>query len=101
MKESIARPGQTVAIVGAGGGLSPLACQYTKAMALPVIAINVGEKKKMCLEQLGASKLPRSEYLQPLGTVVAIGLPAGVFLKGPVFETPIRMETIKGSYVGN
>jgi len=32
---------------------------------------------------------------------VAIGLPAGAYLKAPVFETVINMKTIKGSYVGN
>lgn len=56
LKESGARPGQTVAIVGAGGGLGSLAQQYAVAMGLRVIAIDSGEeKKKMCLEQLGAS----------------------------------------------
>lgn len=55
LKESGARPGETVAIVGAGGGLGSLACQYAKAMGLQVIAIDAGdEKKKMCME-LGAS----------------------------------------------
>ena len=32
LKESGVRPGQTVAIVGAGGGLGSLAQQYAKAM---------------------------------------------------------------------
>ncbi len=55
LKESGARPGQTVAIVGAGGGLGSIACQYAKAMGLKVIAIDSGEeKKKMCMEKLGA-----------------------------------------------
>ncbi len=55
LKESGARPGETVAIVGAGGGLGSLACQYAKAMGLQVIAIDSGDKKKkMCME-LGAS----------------------------------------------
>lgn len=55
LKESGARPGQTVAIVGAGGGLGSLAQQYAKAMGLRTIAIDSGEeKKKMCLEQLGS-----------------------------------------------
>ncbi|RHZ73298.1 hypothetical protein CDV55_101870 [Aspergillus turcosus] len=54
LKESGTRPGQTVAIVGAGGGLGSLAQQYAKAMGLRVIAIDSGdEKKAMCLE-LGA-----------------------------------------------
>jgi propanol-preferring alcohol dehydrogenase len=55
LKESGARPGQTVAIVGAGGGLGSLAQQYAKAMSLRVIAVDAGdEKKKMC-EDMGAS----------------------------------------------
>lgn len=55
LKESGAKPGQTVAIVGAGGGLGSLAQQYARAMGLKTIAIDSGdEKKKMCLEQLGS-----------------------------------------------
>lgn len=56
LKESNAKPGQTVAIVGAGGGLGSLAQQYAKAMGLHVIAIDSGEeKRKMCMEQMGAT----------------------------------------------
>jgi propanol-preferring alcohol dehydrogenase len=56
LKESKARPGQIVAITGAGGGLGSIACQYAKAMGLQVIAIDHGEeKKKMCLNDLGAT----------------------------------------------
>lgn len=54
LKESGARPGQTVAIVGAGGGLGSLAQQYAKAMGLRIIAIDGGEEKKAMCEQLGA-----------------------------------------------
>lgn len=54
LKTSEARPGQTVAIVGAGGGLGSLACQYAKAMGLKIIGIDGGdEKRKLVLEQLG------------------------------------------------
>jgi len=42
-----------------------------------------------------------TQYVRKRGTVVAIGLPANSFLKAPVFDTVIRMITIKGSYVGN
>lgn len=55
MKESGARPGQTVAIVGAGGGLGSLACQYAKAMGLNVIAIDGGDEKRKMTQELGAS----------------------------------------------
>lgn len=33
--------------------------------------------------------------------MVCIGLPAGAYLRAPVFETVIKMVTIRGSYVGN
>lgn len=54
LKESGARPGQTVAIVGAGGGLGSLACQYAKAMGLDIIAIDAGEEKRKMTATLGA-----------------------------------------------
>jgi len=139
LKESGARPGQTVAIVGAGGGLGSLAQQYAKAMGLRTIAIDTGDdKKKMCTEQLGSyafidfatsknlvkdvqaatedglgphavilvavNEKPfqqAAEYVRPRGTVICIGLPAGAYLRAPVFESVIKMITIKGSYVGN
>jgi propanol-preferring alcohol dehydrogenase len=41
------------------------------------------------------------EYARSRGTIVAIGLPAHAFLKAPVFETVVKMISIKGSYVGN
>lgn len=42
-----------------------------------------------------------AEYVRPRGTVICIGLPAGAYLKAPVFETVIKMIRIQGSYVGN
>lgn len=138
LKESGARPGQTVAIVGAGGGLGSLACQYAKAMGLKVIAIDGGDEKREMTSKLGASHFvdfmtsknlvgdvkaatedglgphavilvavnekpfqQAAEYVRPRGTVIAIGLPAGAYLRAPVFESVIKMITIKGSYVGN
>ncbi|CAG8900583.1 unnamed protein product [Penicillium nalgiovense] len=53
LKESGVRPGQTVAIVGAGGGLGSLAQQYAKAMGLRVIAIDGGDEKREMCHQLG------------------------------------------------
>jgi len=138
LKESGARPGQTVAVVGAGGGLGALACQYAKAMGLQVIAIDGGDEKKKLTASLGAGAYvdfltsknlvadvkaatadglgphavllvavnekpfqQAAEYVRPRGTVVAIGLPAGAYLRAPVFESVVKMITIKGSYVGN
>ena len=55
LKESNAKPGQTVAIVGAGGGLGSLAIQYAKAMGLQVIAIDAGDDKKEMCEKMGVA----------------------------------------------
>ena len=139
LKESEAKPGQTVAIVGAGGGLGSLAQQYAKAMGLRTIAIDTGDDKRdMCLNQLGSHAFvdfakssnvvkdvqaatedglgphavilvavnekpfqQAAEYVRPHGTVICIGLPAGAYLRAPVFESVIKMVTIRGSYVGN
>lgn len=137
LKESNAKPGQIVAIVGAGGGLGSLAQQYAKQMGLQVIAIDSGDDKKELCDKMGAtafvdfakenvieavkkatpdgygphavllvavSEKPfqqAAEYVRPHGTVVAIGLPAGAKLSAPVFESVVKMITIKGSYVGN
>ncbi|KAK4221142.1 dehydrogenase-like protein [Podospora fimiseda] len=138
LKESGARPGQWVAIVGAGGGLGSMAVQYAKAMGLHVIGIDSGEEKGESVKSLGAtayvdfttskdlvaevkaatpdglgphavlllavSEKPfqqATEYVRSRGTVICIGLPANAYLKAPVFDTVLRMITIKGSYVGN
>ncbi|KAI0004745.1 GroES-like protein [Xylariaceae sp. FL0662B] len=138
LKESQARPGQYVAIVGAGGGLGTVAIQYAKAMGLHPIAIDGGEEKAQICKQLGAiayvdytttkdlvaevkaatsdgfgphavlvlavSEKPfqqASEYVRSRGAIVCVGLPAGAYLKAPVFDTVARMISIKGSYVGN
>lgn len=138
LKESGARPGDTVAIVGAGGGLGSLAVQYASAMGLHPIAIDGGEEKGKLTKKLGAiayvdfmssknivadvkaatpeglgpsavilvavSEKPfqqATQYVRARGTVVCIGLPPNANITAPVFDTVIRMITIKGSYVGN
>lgn len=63
LKESGIQPGQTLAIVGAGGGLGSLAQQYAKAMGLRVIAIDGGEEKKELCQQLGAEVTISSPFL--------------------------------------
>lgn len=53
---------------------------------------------------VAAAELPfqqAASYVRPRGTIIAIGLPANAYLKAPVFDTVVKMITIKGSYVGN
>jgi len=54
LKETEARPGEFVTIVGAAGGLGHLAIQYAKAMGLRVVALDVGEEKLEYCMRLGA-----------------------------------------------
>lgn len=138
LKESGVKPGQSVAIVGAGGGLGSIALQYAKAMGIHAIAIDGGEEKGKLCKELGAtayvdfttspnlvsevkaatsdglgphavllvavSEKPfqqATQYVRSRGVVVCIGLPANAYLSAPVFDTVVRMITVKGSYVGN
>ncbi|KAK6199980.1 alcohol dehydrogenase 1 [Scheffersomyces amazonensis] len=54
LKTAGAKPGQWVAVSGAGGGLGSLAIQYAKAMGLRVVAIDGGEEKGEFTKSLGA-----------------------------------------------
>ena len=74
MKESGAKPGQTVAIVGAGGGLGSLAQQYAKAMGLRVIAIDSGADKKAMSEKMGADVSNLLEQRMKVRTNSPVGL---------------------------
>ncbi|GMG22777.1 unnamed protein product [Ambrosiozyma monospora] len=54
LKTADLRPGQWVAVSGAGGGLGSLAIQYANAMGLRVLAIDGGEEKGDLCKELGA-----------------------------------------------
>jgi len=138
LKESGVKAGQSIAIVGAGGGLGSIAVQYCKAMGIHAIAIDGGEEKGKLTKELGATAYvdftttknlvadvkattsdglgphaallvatnekpfqQATQYIRSRGTVVCIGLPANAQFSAPVFDTVVRMISIKGSYVGN
>lgn len=158
LKESGARPGQWVVVVGAGGGLGSMAVQYAQAMGLRVVGIDGGKEKGDSCREMGvetyidytdfpsdsesgskdlvravrracydttavASNVEESplsgphavlllavsptpfrqatQYVRSRGTIVCVGLPPNAELRAPVFETVVRMITIRGSYVGN
>ncbi|UPL01841.1 hypothetical protein LCI18_012775 [Fusarium solani-melongenae] len=54
LKKSGVKPGQWIAIPGAGGGLGHLAVQYARAMGMRVIGIDTGENKRQLVSKLGA-----------------------------------------------
>lgn len=97
LKESGARPGQTVAIVGAGGGLGSLAQQYAKAMGLRVIAVDAGdEKKKMC-EEMGATAFvdfsKSSDVVKDVQAATEDGLGPHAVLLVAVNEKPFQQAS--------
>ncbi|GMG24136.1 unnamed protein product [Ambrosiozyma monospora] len=53
LKTAELRPGQWVAISGAGGGLGSLAVQYAVAMGLRVLGIDGGDEKAALVKSLG------------------------------------------------
>lgn len=57
IKESEARAGQWVAIIGASGGLGHLALQFAKIMGLRVIAVDCGEEKLAFCKLHGAEEV--------------------------------------------
>lgn len=94
LKESGAKPGQVLAIVGAGGGLGSMAHQYAKAMGLRIIAIDGGEEKKEMCVKLGAEAYvdftTSSDLVKDVQAATPDGLgPHAVLLLAP-FEGPFQ-----------
>jgi len=54
IKESGVRPGETLAVIGAGGGIGSMVLQYAKAMGVHTIAIDKGHEKGLSTLSLGA-----------------------------------------------
>jgi propanol-preferring alcohol dehydrogenase len=68
LKQTEARPGQTVVISGVGG-LGHLAIQYAKAMGLSVIAIDVGDDKLELARSCGADHVINAKTGDAVGEV--------------------------------
>ncbi len=130
LKETGAKPGEWVAISGAGG-LGHLAIQYAKAMGLYVCAIDIEDGKLAHAKRLGADATVNAKtgdtaaavktitgggvlitapslsafkegvgMTRKVGTCVLVGLPPGEF-PVPLFDVVANCVTIRGSFVGN
>ena len=97
LRESGARPGQSVAIVGAGGGLGSFARQYAKAMGLRVIAIDGGADKKASVEKLGAAAYvdfqSSTDLIKDVQAATEDGLGPHAVLLVAVAETPFQQAS--------
>lgn len=83
LKEAQLKPGQSVAIVGAGGGLGCLTVQYAKAMGLRPIAIDTGDEKRAVCEKLGAEAFVDFAKPGEEGIVSAVRKASGADGEGP------------------
>ncbi|KAJ9419467.1 alcohol dehydrogenase [Fusarium oxysporum] len=94
LKESGVRPGQYVAIVGAGSGLGCFALQAAVPDGLGPHAIIMLATHEELFEHA-------SKYVRSHGSVVYIGIQDHVHLEAPILDTAVRMVGIGGSNVGN
>ncbi|KAF4466056.1 Alcohol dehydrogenase 1 [Fusarium albosuccineum] len=97
LKESGIKAGQSVAIVGAGGGLGSIALQYAKAMGVHAIAIDGGDEKKKLCESLGATAFvdftKSSNLVAEVKAATSDGLGPHAVLLVAVQEKPFQQAT--------
>jgi propanol-preferring alcohol dehydrogenase len=100
LKETEARPGQWVAIVGAGG-LGHMAIQYARAMGLQVIAVDIDDEKLALARKMGAALTFNSLKEDPVaGIDKAVGGAHGVVVTAPslsAFHQGIGMTRRRGT----
>lgn len=103
IKETKARPGEWVAISGAGG-LGHLAIQYAKAMGLKVCAIDIDEGKLDHARKLGADLVVNAKTGDPAAVVKkgTDGGAHGVLITAPslsAFKQGVGMTRKRGTCV--
>ncbi len=102
LKETEARPGQWVAILGVGG-LGHLAIQYAKAMGLHVAAVDVHEEKLTLARRLGAELTVNAASGDPVPEILRFtGGAHGVLVTAPslpAFRQGVGMTRRAGTCV--
>jgi D-arabinose 1-dehydrogenase-like Zn-dependent alcohol dehydrogenase len=99
LRNSGARPGDVVAILGLGG-LGHLAVQYAAKMGFRTVAIARGKDKGPLAEQLGASHYIDSQAQDPAAALVALGGAAVVLATATSGEAMSALQgglAVKGS----
>jgi D-arabinose 1-dehydrogenase-like Zn-dependent alcohol dehydrogenase len=101
LRNSGARPGDTVAILGLGG-LGHLGVQYAAKMGFKVVAIARGKDKETLAKKLGASTYidsqagPSGEQLQKLGGAKVI---VATVTDGPAMSAAVGGLAINGTFI--
>ena len=93
------KPGQWVAVYGAGG-LGNLAIQYAKhVFNAHVIAVDINDDKLALAKEVGAAFNQAIDSVRPGGKVVAVGLPSET-MDLPIVKTVLDGIEVIGSLVG-
>jgi propanol-preferring alcohol dehydrogenase len=103
IKESGARPGEWIAISGAGG-LGHLAIQYAKVMGLHVCAVDIDDRKLAHASRLGADVVVNAKSGDPAAAVqkATDGGAHGVLITAPslsAFKQGVGMTRKRGTCV--
>jgi propanol-preferring alcohol dehydrogenase len=103
IKETLARPGEWLAISGAGG-LGHLGIQYAKAMGLHVVAVDIDDGKLGHATRLGADAVVNAKTGDAAAAVVKItgGGAHGVLITAPslsAFKQGVGMTRKRGTCV--
>jgi propanol-preferring alcohol dehydrogenase len=102
LKETEARPGDWVAVLGAGG-LGHMAIQYAIAMGLNVAVADIAEDKLDLARQLGAKLIVNSAEVDPVQAIEReIGGAHGVLVTAPsmtAIQQAVGMTRRKGTCV--
>lgn len=130
LKETDAKPGDTVAIVGIGG-LGHLAVQYAKAMGFHVIAVDISDQKLNLAKECGADETYNALEQDVVSEIASQGGVQGILVTAvstksfadsigmlarggtmsmvglppggfevPIFDLVLARKTIRGSIVG-
>jgi propanol-preferring alcohol dehydrogenase len=103
IKETMARPGEWIAISGAGG-LGHLAIQYAKVMGLQVCAVDIDDGKLAHAKKLGADLVINAKTSDPVAAVKkgTDGGAHGVLITAPslpAFRQGVGMTRKRGTCV--
>lgn len=103
IKETNTRPGQWIAISGAGG-LGHLGIQYAKAMGLHVVAVDIDDGKLAHATKLGADAVVNAKNGDPTAAVIKAtdGGAHGVLITAPsliAFKQGVGMARKRGTCV--
>lgn len=103
IKETAAKPGEWIAISGAGG-LGHLAIQYAKAMGLKVCAVDIDDAKLEHATRLGADVVINAAVGDPVGDLrkATGGGAHGVLITAPslpAFQQGVEMTRKRGTCV--